>query len=253
MAEASVAAGAPLAGSVALVTGASRGTGAATALALARLGAHVVLTARTEGGLMETDDAIRAAGGAATLLPLDLRTGDAVDVIGPSLLNRFGRLDILVLAAATLGALTPAAQLLPATWTELVEVNLTAVQRLIRSTDPLLRAAPAGRAVALTCAIASEATAYWGGFGATKAGMEYLVRAWAAESRLTPLRVNLCDPGPVATRLRLISHPAEDKGELATAADVAPAIAALCLPSETRQGETIRLAPHPSSEPDPAI
>lgn len=229
----------PLAGRVALVTGASRGIGAATAIALARMGAHVVITARTEGGLMETDDAIRAEGGAATLLPLDLRAGDQVDAIGPSLLSRFGRLDALVLDAATLGVLTPVAQLLPGPWAELVEVNLTAVQRLIRTTDPLLRAAPAGRAVALTTAIARTPTAYWGGYGATKAAMEYLVRAWAEENRITGLRINLFDPGPVATRLRLQSHPAEDKSELREPAAVAPAIAALCLPSEARHGELI--------------
>ena len=137
----------PLAGQIALVTGASRGIGAAVAIELARLGARPVLVARTQGGLEETDDAIRAAGGEATLLPLDLTEGAQVEAIGPSLLQRFGRLDILVHAAAALGRLTPVGHIQPRDWDEVVGVNLAAGWHLIRTCDPLLRAAEAGRAV----------------------------------------------------------------------------------------------------------
>ncbi len=229
----------PLAGSVALVTGASRGIGAAAAVELAALGAHLVLTARTQGGLEETDDAIRALGGDATLLPLDLCEGDTVDTIGPSLFERFGRLDILVHCAATLGRLTPVSHILPRDWAEVVGVNLSAAWRMIRTCGPLLQIAPAGRAVFLTTSYAAEATAYWGAYGATKAGMAHLVRTWAAETRTTRLRVNLFDPGIVATRLRAEAFPGEAAAGLARPRDVAGAIAALCLPGEQRHGETV--------------
>src|ERR1700712_2003388 len=135
---------------VAMVTGASRGIGQATAIELARRGAHVVITARTQGGLEETDDAIRAVGGAATLLPQDLADGDAIDAWGPSLYERFGRLDVLVHAAAVLGKLTPAGHIMMKDWDAVMAVNLASALRLIRIADPLLRAAPAGRAVFLT-------------------------------------------------------------------------------------------------------
>ena len=229
-------AGAPLAGSVALITGASRGIGAATAVELARLGAHCVLTARTQGGLEETDDTIRALGGAATLLPLDLlRVAEKLDMLGPSIVQRFGRLDILVHAAGVLSKLTPAAHIQPRDWQESVAVNLSACWRLIRSCDPPLRAAPAGRAVVLTDAVASAPRAYWGLYGAAKAGQEHLVRTWAAEvERTSPLRVALFDPGPVATRLRAAAMPGEDPATLRKPADVAPAIAALCVPEGGR-------------------
>ncbi len=223
-------------GCVALVTGASRGIGAAAAVALARQGAHVVLTARTEGGLEETDDAVRAAGGTATLLPLDLRDGEQVDMIGPSLFERFGRLDALVHAAAALGKLTPVPHILTDDWAQVVATNLTAGLRLIRTGAPLLQAAPAGRAVFLTDARASRPGAYWGPYGATKAGLQHLVLAWADEVRTTRLRVNLFDPGPVATRLRREAFPGEDAAALPRPADVAAAIAALCSPDETRHG-----------------
>ena len=160
-------------GSIALVTGASRGIGAATAIELARSGARVVITARTQGGLEETDDAIRALGGEATILPLDLREGEQIDAIGPTLFQRFGRLDVLVHNAGALGRLTPAAHILPDDWAEVVAVNLAAAWRLIRTCDPLLRQAPAGRAVFVTESRAREPRAYWGAMGATKAGMEH--------------------------------------------------------------------------------
>jgi NAD(P)-dependent dehydrogenase (short-subunit alcohol dehydrogenase family) len=232
-----------LSGCIALVTGASRGIGAATAIELARLGAHLVITARTEGGLADTDDAIRALGGAATLLPLDLRDGTQVDAIGPSLLERFGRLDVLVSAAAALGRLTPAAHILPTDWEEVVGVNLSATWRLIRTCGPLLQIAPAGRAVFLTTDLARAPRAYWGAYGATKAGLEHLVKSWAAEAPDGRWRVNLYDPGVVATRLRAQAMPGEDPSTLRRPADVAPDIARLCLPGEQRHGEIVDSPP----------
>lgn len=225
--------------SVALVTGASRGIGAATAIALARLGAHVVITARTQGGLEDTDDAIRAAGGAATLLPMDLAEQAQLDAIGPSLYQRFGRLDVLVHCAGALGRLTPVAHIMPNDWADVVAVNLATPWRLIRSCDPLLRNAPAGRAVFVTDVRARLPLAYWGAYGATKAGMENLVLTWADELRQTRLRVNLFDPGVVRSRLRANAFPGEDPATLPLPEDVAPALAALCLPNETRHGEVI--------------
>lgn len=227
-------------GAVALVTGASRGIGAAVAVELGRLGARVVVTARTVGGLEETDDAIRAEGGQATLLPLDLREAGQIDAIGPTLFQRFGRLDVLVHNAAALGKLTPVGHILPDDWAEVVGVNLTASWRLIRTCEPLLRQAPAGRAVFVTEARAREPRAYWGAMGATKAGMEHLALTWAAEAATTKLRVNLFDPGPVATRMRSHAFPGEDRSGLALPATVAPALAALCLPAEARNGALVR-------------
>src|SRR3954470_22026510 len=157
-----------VAGSVALVTGASRGIGAAAAVELARHGAHVVITARTQGGLEETDDAIGALGGTATLLTLDLLEGEQIDAIGPSIYQRFGRLDVLVHNAGALGRLTPVAHILPADWADVIAVHLTATWRLVRTCEPLLRNAAAGRAVFLTTSRARQPKAYWGPYGATK-------------------------------------------------------------------------------------
>ncbi len=230
----------PLLGQVALVTGASRGIGAAVAVELARQGAQVVLVARTQGGLEETDDAVRAAGSAATLLPMDfIKEAEKIDLLGPSIMARFGRLDILVHAAGALPLLTPLAHLQPKDWMEMVAVNMSATWRLIRSCDPPLRAAPAGRAVVITSGRVQRPRAYWGGYGATKAGQAHLVQTWAQEVGDSPLRVNLFDPGIVATKMRLTAMPGEDQTGLTQPAEVAPAIVALCLPTEARQGETI--------------
>ena len=225
-----------LQGRVALVTGASRGIGAATAIELGRLGAHVVLTARTQGGLEETDDAIREAGGSATLLPMDLQDTSSLDKIGPSIYTRFDRLDILVHAAGALGKLTPVSHILDGDWTEAMSVNLAATWRLIRSCAPVLVASDAGRAVFVTDSKARQPGAYWGTYGASKAGMEHLVLTWAAELRDTNLRVNLFDPGVVASRLRGNAMPGENPSTLPQPDSVAPALAALCLPAEARHG-----------------
>ncbi len=225
---------------VALITGASRGIGAAVAIELARLGAHCVLVARSQGGLEETDDAIRAAGGTATLLPLDLhKNSEKIDAIGPSIVERFKRLDILVHNAGALGSLTPVAHIEPRDWAETVGINMTAAWRLIRSCDPPLRASDAGRAVFVTTGRVARPKAYWGMYGASKAGMEHLVLTWAQEVERTRLRVNLFDPGIVATRMRAQAFPGEDPASLRQPADIAPALAGLCGPGETRHAETV--------------
>ena len=224
---------------VALVTGASRGIGAATAVELARRGVHVVITARTQGGLEETDDAIRAVGGQSTLLVQDLADGPALDLLGPSLHQRFGQLDILVHAAGVLGKLTPVSHILPKDWDEVMAVNLGASWRLIATCSPLLAVSMAGRAVFLADSRALSPNAYWGAYAASKAAMEHLVLTWAAETRSGPLRINLFDPGPVATRLRAAGMPGEDPARLPRPTDVATAIADLCDAAETRHGERV--------------
>lgn len=232
-----------LTGKIALVTGASRGIGAATAVELARRGAHVVITARTQGGLEQTDDLIKKLGGAATLLPLDLADGAALDQIGPSLFDRFKRLDILVCNAASLGKLTPVPHILPKDWAQVVAVNLTASWHLIRSCGPLLNIAPAGRAVFVTTGRVQRPAAYWGAYGATKAAMEHLALTWAAETRNSNLRVNLFDPNVVRTRMRADAMPGEDPNSLPTPETVAPQIADLCMPNVTLHGSVVVAEP----------
>jgi len=223
----------PLRDQIALVTGASRGIGRATAIELAKLGAHLVLVARTQGGLEETDDEIRALGGTATLLPIDLKKGESLDPLGPTLQQRFGRLDILVHNAGALGRLTPAAHITPKDFDECVAVNFASTYRLIRTLAPLLVAAPAGRAVFLTTTVAPAPRAFWGAYGSTKAGMENLVLSWAQEVEKTALRINLFNPGGTATRMRAQAFPGEDPNTLPKPEDVAPALVELCLPSTT--------------------
>jgi NAD(P)-dependent dehydrogenase (short-subunit alcohol dehydrogenase family) len=219
----------PLTGKIALVTGASRGLGRAVAIELARAGAHLVITARSQGGLEETDDLIRAAGGEATLVPLDLENGEALDALGPSLFERFRRLDILVHCAASLGRLTPAPHILPKDWADVVAVNLSSTWRLIRSCGPLLTIAEAGRAVFVTDDQATTPRAYWGAYGATKAGAANLVRTWAAEIEGGRLRVELFNPGPMATRLRAAAMPGEEPSTLPRPETIAPRVVELCL------------------------
>lgn len=246
-----------LTGAIALVTGASRGIGQATAIELARRGAHVVITARTQGGLEETDDAVRALGGQATLLPQDLADADAIDLIGPTIYQRFGCLDILVHAAAYLGKLTPVGHIMTKDWDAVMAVNLTGTLRLIRTCDPLLQAAPAGRAVFLTDSRAGDPRAYWGPYGTSKAALNHLVQTWAHELQTTNLRANLFDPGPTATRLRAAAFPGENPATLPQPAGVASALADLCSPAETRNGTltgnvTAKLDPATGPTPPPA-
>ena len=229
-----------LQGRIALVTGASRGIGRAASLQLARAGAHVVLVGRTQGALEEADDEIREAGGHATLLPMDLRDADKIDPLGPSLHARFGRLDILVHNAGALGKLTPAGHITPKDFAECVAVNLAATYRLIRTCAPLLAASDAGRAVFVTSSVARSPRAFWGAYGATKAGMENLVLSWADEVETTALRVNLYDPGRTATRMRAQAFPGEDPNTLPTPADVARTLVELCAPDATQHGQLMR-------------
>lgn len=224
---------------VALVTGANRGLGAACAVELARRGAHVVLLARMEGALEEVDDQVREVGSEATLLPLELANGDALDSVGPSLYARFGRLDILVHAAAALGRLAPAPHIQPNDWDAALAANLTAAWRLMRTCGPVLEAGDAGRAVFVTCERAAAPRAYWGAFGATRAGMEHLVLTWATETQGTSLRVNLFEAPPMATRLRAVAYPGENPAALPSPERFAAQLADLCEVGETRHGQRI--------------
>jgi len=199
-----------LANRVALVTGASRGIGRAVAVGLAREGAHVVLLARTTGGLEEVDDEIRAAGGTATLVTLDLRKPDKVDALGPTLYQRWGKLDILVANAGVLGPISPLPHITADAWNEVIDVNLTANWRLIRSLDPLLRRADAARAVFVSSGAATGKNAYWGPYAVSKAGLEALVKTYAKEVASTAIKVNLLNPGPVRTTMRQRAYPGED-------------------------------------------
>ena len=230
-----------LAGRIAVVTGASRGFGRAVAVELAREGAHVICVARTVGGLEETDDLIRAAGGQATLVPLDLRDFDKIDQLGATLYGRYGRTDILVGNAATMGALQPLAQAKPAEWQQVFDLNVTANYRLIRIFDPLLRASDAGRAVFVTTGLARVDRPYFGPYAASKAALERMAQDYAREVEITPVRVNLFDPGILRTRMRAAAYPGEDPLTVQTPESVAPALAALCLPAETRNGTIITL------------
>ncbi|HKF70998.1 MAG TPA: SDR family NAD(P)-dependent oxidoreductase [Stellaceae bacterium] len=210
-----VAASGRLQGRLALITGASRGLGAALARRFAAEGARVILVARTQGGLEEVDDEIRKIGGApATLLPLDLRELDKIDQMGAAIQQRFGRLDVLVGNAAVLGKLSPLGHLDSKSWDEAMAVNLTANWRLIRAVDPLLRLSDAGRALFVTCAAARDLAAYWGAYAASKAGLEALVRIYARELGITRATANLIDPGVMATTLRLRAFPGEDRAKL---------------------------------------
>ena len=198
-----------LAGKIALVTGATRGIGRACAVALAGAGAHVIAVGRTQGALEELDDEIGALGlQRPTLVPLDLTEGDAIDVLGAEIFNRHGHLDILVHAAAMLGGLWPVAHIDPKLWDKVVSTNLTCVYRLIRSTEPLLRRAEAGRALFLTSGRAVRPKAFWGSYAATKAALEALVRCWADEIEHTNVRAVLVDPNQMRTRMRAEAFPA---------------------------------------------
>ena len=226
----------PLANRIALVTGASRGIGHATALALAKAGAHVVAVARTEGGLQELYDEIEKSGGTATGVPLDLKDYAGIDRLGASLNERYGKLDVLVANAGVLGVLSPLPHVEPKVWDEVMAINVTANYRLIRSLDPLLQKSDAGRAVFLTSGAAWVANAYWGPYSVSKAAVELMARTYAAETASTNLRVNIFNPGPIRTRMRATAMPGEDPMTLDTPENAADRIVDLCLPSYTRTG-----------------
>jgi len=226
-------------GRVALVTGASRGIGRECAKALAAAGAHVVAVARTVGALEELDDEVKALGGTATLVPLDLRDFPALDRLGASIFERWGRLDAFLGNAGVLGVLTPLAHLDPKTFQEAMDVNVTANWRMIRSFDPLLRRSDAGRVVFMTTGAAQKHTPFWGCYAATKAALESLALTYAAECATTPVRVNLFSPGPVRTGMRAKAMPGEDPASLRPPSAVAPAIVELLSPACMMNGERI--------------
>jgi NAD(P)-dependent dehydrogenase (short-subunit alcohol dehydrogenase family) len=226
-------------GKIALITGASRGLGAAVAERFAREGAHLVLAGRTVGGLEETDDRVRAAGGSATLVPFDLRDFIKTDELAAAGYQRYGRLDILIGNAGEFGTFSPLGHIDPVLWGEVVDLNLTANWRLIRAMDPLLRAAEHGRAVFVTSAIARDALPYYGPYAVSKAGLETMVRIYAGEVARTGVRVNLIDPGPLRTRLRARIFPGENPTALTSPESVADAFLELVLPRCTRNGETV--------------
>lgn len=218
----------PLQDQIALVTGASRGIGKASALALAAAGAHIVAVARTQGALEQLDDEIKAlTGHSATLVPMDLGEHDGIDQLGLAIHQRFGRLDILVHAAALLGSLTPVSHIEPKHWDRVVSVNFTGTWRLIRSMEGLLRASERPRAIFLTTGRVARPKAFWGLYGATKAGMEHLVRTWADELEQTKIRAALVDPGAMRTRMRAEAMPGEDPAYLPDPAEIGPLIVEL--------------------------
>ena len=226
-------------GRIALITGASRGIGAAIARRFAAEGAHVVLTARTVGGLEEVDDAIRAAGGAATLVPQDITELASIDKLGAALYQRFGKLDILVANAGSLGTLSPVSHIEPKVWDETFTVNVTANYRLIRSMEPLLRQSDAGRAIFVTSGATRTPRPYWGVYGASKIALEHIVRTWAAEIVKTPIRVNLVNPGPIRTAMRAKAFPGEDPKTLRHPDEIAGTFVDLAETACTRHGEIV--------------
>ncbi len=230
-----------LAGRIAVITGASRGIGAAVARRFAAEGAQLVLVARTVGGLEELDDQIRDAGGERpTLVPLDLREFDAIDRLGASLYERFGHLDVLVGNAGVLGTLSPLGHITPPDWAEVMDINLTANWRLIRSLDPLLRRSEAGRAIFVSSGAATTPHAYWGAYAVSKAGLEMLVRTYAAELAKTNVRANLIDPGATRSALRAKAFPGEDPKSLPAPEAIAETFVELAEAACTRNGEVVR-------------
>jgi NAD(P)-dependent dehydrogenase (short-subunit alcohol dehydrogenase family) len=228
-----------LKGRIALITGASRGIGAAVARRFAAEGAELILVARTVGGLEELDDQVRALGGHALLVPLDLKEGALIDQLGAALYQRYGRLDILVGNAAILGELRPTAHYTPEQWADTLAVNVTANWRLIRSLDALLRTSDAGRAIFVTAPVARVPRAYWAAYAASKAALDALVFCYASETERTNLRVNLIEPAKVATRLRKEAYPDEDRSLLKSPDAIAELFVRLAEVSYQGSGERL--------------
>jgi NAD(P)-dependent dehydrogenase (short-subunit alcohol dehydrogenase family) len=227
-------------GRIALITGASRGIGAAVARRFAAEGAHIIAVARTVGALEELDDAVKAAGSSATLVPLDLRDHDRIDPLGPQLHQRFGRLDIFVGNAAIVGSLGPLSHHDAKLWNDVFAINVTANWRLMRTLEPLLNLSDAGRAMFVTSGAARAPHAYWSAYASSKAALEMLVKVWAAELASTPVKVNLVDPGVVRTAMRAQAFPGEDPGKLTPPEAITGAFVDLASPACRRSGETVR-------------
>lgn len=229
--------GQDLAGKVVLVTGASRGIGYAAAIEAARRGAHVVAVARTVGGLEELDDEIQDLGSAATLVPLDLRDGDAIDRLGAAIFERWGALDGLVANAGQLGVLSPLPHVKPEDFDKVMAVNVTANYRLLRATDLLLRQSTAGRAVFVSSSASRSAKPFWGLYAASKAALDALVKSYAGEVAQTKVRVNAFYPGAVRTAMRAKAMPGEDPQTLPKPADIAPKLIDMLSPSLKENGK----------------
>lgn len=226
---------------IALVTGASRGLGKAAALALAKTGTHIIATARTIGGLEELDDDIKAIGGNATLVQMDLGDRPAMANLAKAIQDRWGRLDVMIANAGVLGVLTPASHMDETVWDEVIDTNLSAIWRMIRVFDGLLRSSAAGRAVLVTSSASHGASyPYWSAYSASKAGLEALGQSWAAEVTDTNLKVNLLDPGGVATSMYATAFPGVDPKAMPQPADIAPAFVALASPECPHHGQIIR-------------
>jgi len=229
-----------LAGRVALITGASRGIGAAVAKRFAAEGAHIVAVARTVGGLEELDDVIKAVGGSATLVPLDLLEFDGIDRLAGAVHERWSRLDILVGNAAMLGQLSPMGHYPPDMWTKVMDLNLTANWRLIRAFDVLLRESDAGRALFVTSGVARAPHAYWGPYAASKAALENMAQTWAAELEKTKVRVNIVDPGRLRTDLRAQAYPGENPETLPPPDAVSDTFVELASPEYAGNGQIVQ-------------
>ena len=226
-----------LSGRTALVTGASRGIGYFLALELAKRGAHVIAVARTVGGLEELDDEIQAMGNTATLVPLDLKDMPALDLLGSSINDRWGKLDILVANAGVLGTISPVGHVEAKVFDNVISTNLTSIWRLIRSVDPLLRRSDAGRAILMSSGVAHTARAFWAPYAASKSAVEVMGRSWAEETKQMPLRVNSVNPGATRTAMRAKAMPGEDPETLPHPADVAAKIVQLADPALTITGQ----------------
>lgn len=238
----------PLDGKIALITGASRGLGAAVAERYARAGAHVILLARTVGGLEETDDRVKAVGGTATLVPADLTELDKLDSLGKQIYERFGRLDILVGNAGLLGNIAPMSQQRPKEWDRVMTVNVSANQRLIRNCEPLLKLSPAGRAIFVTSRAARKIRGEWGAYATSKAALEAMVKTWAMEIENSRIRANLIDPGALRTRMRGQAYPGEDKAMQTPPEAIAELFLDLASPGLTANGEIFVAQPAPQAQ-----
>lgn len=231
----------PLSGKLALVTGASRGIGAATAEALALAGAHLILVARSASALEEIEERIHSAGGAATIAPLDLTEGESIGKLATAVAERWDKLDILVLNAAMLGSLTPVQDIDPKEYARLLSINLLANQAMIAAFDPLLKRAEKADIVALTSSVGSEPRAFWGAYGSSKAALETLLGAYADETEYTGrIRVHIIDPGATRTRMRALAYPGEEPESVKAPEVVAQAIVTR-LAVDAPTGEKIRV------------